>query len=206
MEFSTKHFRKRDAILTCLRQTKVHPSADWVYNQLKPEIPDLSLGTVYRNLSLFKEQGLINSLEPFHGEQVCLYAKEILAMIPEDYRARAALCLAEAAKGHTLALRRLLEGRPECSEEEFLEWFPFLLARCEYRELMALEGAVVRHVSAENQNACEAAIDARKDEIRCKSDCYADIPRDVFICHSGMDHAKAIQVMETLEKDGNQCC
>ena len=67
MEQKTKHFRKRDAILTCLRETKVHPSADWVYNQLKPEIPDLSLGTVYRNLSLFKEQGLINSLGTVGG-------------------------------------------------------------------------------------------------------------------------------------------
>ena len=67
MERTAKHFRKRDAILTCLRQTKVHPSADWVYNQLKPEIPDLSLGTVYRNLALFKEQGLINSLGTVNG-------------------------------------------------------------------------------------------------------------------------------------------
>ncbi len=62
-----KHFRKRDAILTCLRQTKSHPSADWIYNQLKPEIPDLSLGTVYRNLTLFKEQGLIKSLGTVNG-------------------------------------------------------------------------------------------------------------------------------------------
>ena len=67
MEQKAKHFRKRDAILTCLRQTKAHPSADWVYAQLKPEIPDLSLGTVYRNLSLFKEQGLINSLGTVKG-------------------------------------------------------------------------------------------------------------------------------------------
>ena len=67
MESKTKHFRKRDAILTCLRETKVHPSADWVYNQLKPEIPDLSLGTVYRNLSLFKEQGTIQSLGTVNG-------------------------------------------------------------------------------------------------------------------------------------------
>ena len=67
MEQKTKHFRKRDAILTCLRETKVHPSADWVYAQLKPEIPDLSLGTVYRNLSLFKEQGLIQSLGTVKG-------------------------------------------------------------------------------------------------------------------------------------------
>ncbi len=62
-----KHFRKRDAILTCLRQTKTHPSADWIYQELKPQIPDLSLGTVYRNLTLFKEQGLIKSLGSVGG-------------------------------------------------------------------------------------------------------------------------------------------
>ena len=67
MEKATKHFRKRDAILTCLRETTEHPSAEWVYSQLKQEIPDLSLGMVYRNLSLFKEQGLITSLGTVNG-------------------------------------------------------------------------------------------------------------------------------------------
>ena len=67
MERKTKHFRKRDAILTCVRETTVHPSADWVYVRLKPDISDLSLGTVYRNLSLFKEQGLITSLGTVKG-------------------------------------------------------------------------------------------------------------------------------------------
>ncbi len=64
---TTKHFRKRDAILACLRQTKTHPGAEWVYEQLKPQVPDLSRGTVYRNLSLFKEQGLIQSLGTVGG-------------------------------------------------------------------------------------------------------------------------------------------
>ena len=67
MERTAKHFRKRDAILSCLRQTTEHPSADWVYAKLKPEIPDLALGTVYRNLTLFKEQGLIASLGTVGG-------------------------------------------------------------------------------------------------------------------------------------------
>lgn len=67
MERTAKHFRKRDAILTCVRHTTVHPSADWVYARLKPDYPDLSLGTVYRNLSLFKEQGLIASLGTVQG-------------------------------------------------------------------------------------------------------------------------------------------
>jgi Fur family peroxide stress response transcriptional regulator len=67
MEPGTKHFRKRDAILTYLRHTREHPSAETVYAALKPQIPDLSLGTVYRNISLFKQQGLIVSLGSVNG-------------------------------------------------------------------------------------------------------------------------------------------
>ena len=62
-----KHSRKRDAILACVRSTTCHPSADWVYQQLKPAIPDLSLGTVYRNLSMFKDEGLIISVGTVDG-------------------------------------------------------------------------------------------------------------------------------------------
>lgn len=73
MEQSRKHSHKRDAILACLRGTTSHPSAEWIYSQLKPAIPGLSLATVYRNLSLFKANGLIcsvgvvNGLERFDG-------------------------------------------------------------------------------------------------------------------------------------------
>lgn len=67
MEPKTKHFRKRDAVLNCLRGTDTHPSAEWVYSQLKADYPDISLGTVYRNLALFKQQGLIASLGTVGG-------------------------------------------------------------------------------------------------------------------------------------------
>ena len=67
MTQATKHFRKRDAILSYLRSTDVHPSADMVYARLKPEIPDLSLGTVYRNLSMFRQQGVIASVGAVNG-------------------------------------------------------------------------------------------------------------------------------------------
>ena len=62
-----KHSKKRDAILECVRSTKTHPSAEWVYAQLKPQIPDLSLGTVYRNLSMFKQEGIIGSMGVVDG-------------------------------------------------------------------------------------------------------------------------------------------
>ena len=67
MSVSGKHFRKRDAILQYLRSTDVHPSAETVYEHLKPQIPDLSLATVYRNLALFKKEGLIMSVSTVNG-------------------------------------------------------------------------------------------------------------------------------------------
>ena len=40
-----------------------HPTADWIYSQLKGEFPNLSLGTVYRNLNVLMEQGLIRKID-----------------------------------------------------------------------------------------------------------------------------------------------
>jgi Fur family peroxide stress response transcriptional regulator len=73
MEASTKQFRKRNAILHYLQSVTDHPSAETVFTKLKQEIPDLSMGTVYRNLNLFKNQGLamivatVKGVERFDG-------------------------------------------------------------------------------------------------------------------------------------------
>ena len=67
MEPRSKHFRKRDAILAYLQSTDQHPSAETVYTALKTQIPDLSLGTVYRNIALFKDQGKLISVGSVGG-------------------------------------------------------------------------------------------------------------------------------------------
>ena len=67
MEAATKQFRKRNAIMECLRSTDLHPSAETVHEMLREEHPDISLATVYRNLALFKRQGLIQSLGTVNG-------------------------------------------------------------------------------------------------------------------------------------------
>ena len=69
MEKKQNFSRKREAILEVLRGTKSHPTADWVYQQLKPSFPDLSLGTVYRNLSRFKEDGTVVSVGVVEGQE-----------------------------------------------------------------------------------------------------------------------------------------
>ena len=67
MEASGKNFRKRSAILTYLQHSQAHPSAETIYTDLKTQIPDLSMGTVYRNLTLFKQQGLATSVATVRG-------------------------------------------------------------------------------------------------------------------------------------------
>lgn len=69
MEQSTRRSRKREAILAAIRATDVHPSAEWVYQTVKPQYPDLSLGTVYRNLSRFKAEGLVASVGTVNGQE-----------------------------------------------------------------------------------------------------------------------------------------
>lgn len=65
----TRFSAKRQAILDCLRGTTVHPTAEWVYHQLKAQYPNLSLGTVYRNLVQLKEAGTILSMGVVAGEE-----------------------------------------------------------------------------------------------------------------------------------------
>ena len=67
MEATSKNFKKRNAILSYLQHTNAHPSAETIYTDLKAEIPDLSIGTVYRNLKLFQQQGLVSSIATVHG-------------------------------------------------------------------------------------------------------------------------------------------
>ena len=61
--------RKREAIYSCLRSTDSHPTADWIYQQLRPDYPDLSLATVYRNLAQMKAAGLIQSVGVVSGHE-----------------------------------------------------------------------------------------------------------------------------------------
>jgi Fur family peroxide stress response transcriptional regulator len=62
-----KRSRQRDSILSLLHSTKSHPTAAWIYESLKPEMPDLSLGTVYRNLKILELQGKLQVLHSGSG-------------------------------------------------------------------------------------------------------------------------------------------
>lgn len=57
-----KRSKQREAILKELCSRCDHPTADELYTQLRKEMPSISLGTVYRNLALLNNEGLIRKL------------------------------------------------------------------------------------------------------------------------------------------------
>ena len=63
-----KNSKKRQVILEALAATTAHPTAQELYQQLKPNYPALSLRTLYRNLSLFAEEGDAMSGGLFRGQ------------------------------------------------------------------------------------------------------------------------------------------
>ena len=67
MEVSSKNFRKRNAILSYLQDKVTHPSAETIYTDLKQQIPDLSMATVYRNLTKFRQEGLVQCVATVKG-------------------------------------------------------------------------------------------------------------------------------------------
>jgi Fur family peroxide stress response transcriptional regulator len=57
-----KYSRQRESIKKFLMTREDHPTADTVYANVKQEFPNISLGTVYRNLSLLAEIGEIGKI------------------------------------------------------------------------------------------------------------------------------------------------
>lgn len=91
----TRMTNQRIKILEYLQSVKTHPTAEMVYNAVKKDLPALSLGTVYRNLNLLADQGLICRMEvnnefhfdactDYHQHCVCKGCGNIFDMYEKD--------------------------------------------------------------------------------------------------------------------------
>ncbi|MCJ7802362.1 MAG: transcriptional repressor [Candidatus Marinimicrobia bacterium] len=54
--------KQRDLILNIVQDTRTHPTADYVYDKARNELPNVSLGTVYRNLGQLVDSKLLKSI------------------------------------------------------------------------------------------------------------------------------------------------
>lgn len=54
--------KQRNLILNIVQGTRSHPTADWIYGEVRKELPNVSLGTVYRNLGQLVDNKLLKSI------------------------------------------------------------------------------------------------------------------------------------------------
>ena len=58
----TRETKQRRVVYDTIKKTYSHPTADWVFEKVRHTLPKVSLGTVYRNLGVLKEEGLVNEI------------------------------------------------------------------------------------------------------------------------------------------------
>ena len=130
MEGPQRFSKKRQAIYEALMDSLEHPNAEMVYQSLKADYPDLSLGTVYRNLAMFRTEGTIQSLGTVNGMErydgtiephthfICTNCGQVLDLetveLPEEVLQKAA----QAAGGTIRTWQLLFNGTcNHCIEE-----------------------------------------------------------------------------------------
>lgn len=112
--------KQKKAIYNILRGTTTHPPVEWIFSEASKIMPDISLATVYRNLSSLCQDGLITEMQytklqtRFDGDPrphyhfVCLNCGKILDAEPELEKLRPGIeelalnSLREHITGHRL--------------------------------------------------------------------------------------------------------
>lgn len=61
------HSKRREVVLNVLKSTTTHPTVNWIYEQARLQIPNISLGTVYRNLAELSKEGIISEVHVGDG-------------------------------------------------------------------------------------------------------------------------------------------
>ncbi len=84
-----RYSKQREAVYQVLCATSSHPDVNWIYQEVRKVMPNVSLGTVYRNLAELvscgrvRRLGVENSVERFdartdiHAHYVCEQCRSI---------------------------------------------------------------------------------------------------------------------------------
>ena len=117
--------KQRELILKTVLNNRIHPTADTVFSLLKPDHPELSLATVYRNLNQLAKQGLLlkipvpNGADHFDGtleahyHMICEQCSQMVD-VPKEYVPEFDSQIAEktgcAIHSHTIVFYGLCES------------------------------------------------------------------------------------------------
>ena len=110
--------KQKEAILGVLKSTTSHPIADWIYEQVRREIPHISLGTVYRNLKVLKQEGKVLELDfandqsrfdgntQYHYHFICEQCGRIFDVTSDEQTERAMLDMVVKRTGFKITHHR----------------------------------------------------------------------------------------------------
>ena len=71
MTTTRRNSRQRTLVYQAVKDSHSHPNAEEVYLLVRRQLPDISLGTVYRNLNLLVEMGLLHRIYTGMGADRC---------------------------------------------------------------------------------------------------------------------------------------
>ena len=118
--------KQREAIITVLRDMKTHPTASAVHERVREIIPNISLGTVYRNLAALRETGEVlaisigDGFDHFDGDNrphVHLHCRECKEIVDVDEAIDAFFNRAYGECGP--AVRAIMEGTEDIQIKMF---------------------------------------------------------------------------------------
>ncbi len=106
-----KYSRQRESIIDNLTARADHPTADMVYSDIRLIYPNISLGTVYRNLSLLSAEGMIHTLVTDDG----LLRFDTNVMPHSHFICRSCGCVTDMFEPDIAELCSLAEGKTDSS-------------------------------------------------------------------------------------------
>ena len=110
--------KQKEAILRIVKGTTSHPTASWVYDQVRREIPNISLGTVYRDLKLLVEErqildisldGTLNRFDgntQYHQHLICEQCGRVFDVMIKESAERAMVRSVAQGTGFKVAQHR----------------------------------------------------------------------------------------------------
>src|SRR5690242_17638759 len=130
LKVATRQTRQRDLVFRLVASTSGHPTADWIYAEARKFLPNVSLGTIYRNLQVLEREGRVRAIDSWgkptrydadlsdHYHFVCLGCGSI-SDLPKAANGDARVAPLVAGEGflvtgHTLEFRGYCPG---CAKE-----------------------------------------------------------------------------------------
>lgn len=125
-----RYSRQRECILQTLMATTSHPTANWIYDNVRTEIPNISLGTVYRNLARLCDDGLVLKLDVGDGTE------RYDACVDHHYHlaCRECGCICDINTGYSAQLDRIAEQECNCRIDYHNLIFCGICAECAAKE------------------------------------------------------------------------